>query len=55
MSFNRVLIANRGEIALRLARGVADAGMTPVALYSTDETDALHVRRAAHSVLMRSV
>ncbi len=52
MSFSRVLIANRGEIALRLARGVADAGLTPVALYSTDETDALHVRRAAHSVAL---
>ena len=52
MSFTRVLVANRGEIALRLSRGVADAGLTPVALYSTDEADALHVRRAEHAAAL---
>ena len=52
MALHRVLIVNRGEIALRLARGVADAGLVPVALYSQDETEALYVRRASESVAL---
>ncbi len=49
MSIRRVLIANRGEIALRLARGVADAGLSAVALYSEDDAQALHVQRTPES------
>ena len=52
MALHRVLIVNRGEIALRLARGVADAGLAPVALYSEDEADALYVRRAQAAVAL---
>lgn len=46
MSFKSVLIANRGEIAIRIARAAADLGLRTVAIYSEDDQESLHNRVA---------
>ena len=48
--FNKILIANRGEIALRVIRACHELGIKTVAVYSKADADALHVKMASESV-----
>jgi acetyl-CoA carboxylase biotin carboxylase subunit len=48
--FEKILIANRGEIALRIQRAAKELGIATVAVHSTADADAMHVRLADESV-----
>ena len=50
MTFSGVLIANRGEIAIRIARAAQDLGLRTVAVYSQDDAASLHTQVADESV-----
>ena len=49
---NRLLIANRGEIAIRIARAAADMGLPTVAVHSEDDASSLHLRVADEAQLL---
>ncbi|MDT2084729.1 MAG: acetyl-CoA carboxylase biotin carboxylase subunit [Planktomarina sp.] len=48
--FKKILVANRGEIALRIIRAAREMGISSVAVHSTADSDAMHVRMADESV-----
>ena len=48
--FKKILIANRGEIALRVIRAAREMGIRSVAVHSTADSDAMHVRMADESI-----
>ena len=55
MPFNALLIANRGEIAIRIARAAADLGIRAVTVHSEDDADSLHTRMADESHALAGV
>ncbi|WP_363418005.1 biotin carboxylase N-terminal domain-containing protein, partial [Dactylosporangium sp. NPDC049742] len=48
--FNKILIANRGEIACRIQRTAQSLGYRTVAIYSEADTEALHVQMADEAI-----
>jgi acetyl/propionyl-CoA carboxylase alpha subunit/acetyl-CoA carboxylase carboxyltransferase component len=52
LKLQKLLIANRGEIAIRIARAAAELGIASCAVYSQDDASCLHVRRCDEAVLI---
>ncbi|MGE5649935.1 MAG: carboxyl transferase domain-containing protein [Bacillota bacterium] len=52
MNIARLLIANRGEIAIRIARAAAELGIATIAVYSEDDAASLHLRKADEALAL---
>ena len=52
MAFTNILIANRGEIAIRIARAAADLGLGATAVFATDDAQSLHVKFADRAIAL---
>lgn len=52
--FQKVMIANRGEIAVRIARALQEMGITSLAIYAQDDADAMHVSAADEAVALEA-
>ncbi len=53
--FKSLLIANRGEIAIRIARTASDLGISTVAIYAEDDSQSLHTRHADQALSLNAV
>ncbi len=51
---NKILIANRGEIAVRIIRACKEMNLKTVAVYSTMDKDAMHTRLADEAICIRT-
>ena len=52
MTGQKLLVANRGEIAIRIFRSAADLGMASIAIYPADDSASLHVGKADSAIAL---
>ena len=55
MTIEKILIANRGEIAIRIARAAAHLNISTVAIYSEDDDESLHTKIADEAVCLEAM